>query len=102
MGRALLILLRIVCYFTLAMFVAAIVIMAFLSNGGVCPRLDTGRIQCVTPFYEGLANFAFSVLLSAIVGLPLLLAFGGVVFLIIDLLRWRRRRRAQQSGQIPA
>jgi hypothetical protein len=102
MGRALLILLRIICYLTLALFAVAIVSMIFLSDRAVCPRLDAGRVQCITPFYEGLANFAFGVLMSRIIGLPALLAFGGVVFLIIDLLRWRRCRKARQAGQIPA
>ena len=89
------IVLRIFCYLGLAFVVSGIAAMMIIGALGVCPRFDTGSISCTTPFYNDLAEYALTVLILTIfTGFPALLAIGGVVFLIYDLIRWRRRRRA--------
>ena len=45
----------------------------------------------MSPVYEVIASIAMAnVLLSDFMGLPALLAFGGLIFLAFDLLRQRR------------
>ena len=55
-------------------------------------RGSTKAISCVSPAVEVIASIAMAiVLLSVLMGLPALLALGGLIFLAFDLLRrWRR------------
>lgn len=87
------ILARVLCYPSLVIVVAAFVAIEVL-HGGACPRIDTGAVFCNDPVSQEWANFALSVaLLSFFTGVPLLLALGGLWFLIRD--GWRLIRRAR-------
>jgi hypothetical protein len=88
--RYLILVVRLLCYLALAIVVAGILAAIVVAQTGGCPRFDEGAVQCISPFYEQLGYFALAVLLSSfITGLP---AIAGVVFLIRDLLHWRRAR----------
>jgi hypothetical protein len=91
--RILAILLKLICYAALAFVAAGIAALVFVSQMGGCPRLDEGSVQCISPFYESLGSYGLGiVMVSAFTGLPALLAIGGLVFLIRDLMRWRAAR----------
>lgn len=84
---------RILSYLALAFVVSGFAAMIFIGALDVCPRFDTGAVQCTTPFYEGIAQYAMmAVMLTVFTLIPGLLAIAGLVFLVIDLLRWRRRK----------
>jgi hypothetical protein len=85
--------LKILCYLALACEIAAAASLALVSKLGVCPRLDEGGIECVSPFYESIAGFgATVVLMTVFTGIPGLLALGAIVFLIVGVVRrWRSR-----------
>jgi hypothetical protein len=86
--RYLILLIKLLCYLALALVVAGIAAAVILKHTGGCPRFDEGAVQCISPFYEQLGYFALAVLLSSfITGLP---AVAGLVFLIRDILHWRR------------
>src|ERR1700724_2357050 len=94
MMRLLILLLKLVCYVALGLVLAGIAALVFVTKMGLCPRLDEGAVECVSPFAESLGNFGLGVVLvTAFTGLPGLLAIAGLVILIRDLLRWRRSRR---------
>jgi hypothetical protein len=86
MGQTLLRILKIICYVALG------ALLAVLGALDICPRLDEGGISCVSPAFEVIASIAMAiVLLSVFMGLPALLALGGLIFLAFDLLRrWRK------------
>lgn len=85
--------LRIVLYGALLLAIGLFGLMLIIDFTGVCPRFDTGAISCVSPFWEELAGLAMTYLLLAVfTGVPLLLAFGGVVMFVIDVIRWAARR----------
>ena len=88
-GRTLLRTLKIICYAALG---ALLAVLAFLGAIDICPRLDEGGISCVSPAFEVIASIAMAiVLLSVFMGLPALLALGGLIFLAFDLLHlWRK------------
>jgi hypothetical protein len=92
MGRTLLRILKIICYVALGALLAGFAVLAFLGVLDICPRLDEGGISCVSPVFEVIASIAMAiVLLSVFMGLPALLALGGLIFLAFDLLRrWRK------------
>ena len=81
--------LKIICYVALGALLAGFAVLGVLD---ICPRLDEGGISCVSPAFEVVAGIAMAiVLLSVFMGLPSLLALGGLIFLAFDLLRrWRR------------
>ena len=86
------ILLRLICYPALLFVGAGIGTLIVLSVSGLCPRLDTGGVTCTTEAAKTMANFGFSVvLLTVFTGIPGLLAIGGVIFAIKDVLRLVRR-----------
>jgi hypothetical protein len=88
--RFLFLALKLLCYIALAVVLAGIAATVFVSKMGGCPRFDEGAVECVSPFYEQLGYFGLAVLLSSfLTGLP---AVAGLVFLIRDLLHWRRAR----------
>lgn len=92
--KAFFILLRILCYLSLAAVVWAFVVMQMLL-GGDCPRIDTGAVICNTPAAQETANVALSVVLvTFFTGVPALFALGGLVFLAKDLWRLIRGRGA--------
>ena len=81
--------LKIICYVALGALLAVLAVLGVLD---ICPRLDEGGISCVSPAFEVVASIAMAiVLLSVFMGLPALLALGGLIFLAFDLLRrWRK------------
>lgn len=90
--KALRILLRLACYAGL-LLVAAGFAALYVAQGD-CPRLDTGAVICNSAWSQDLGNFALSVMLiSFFTGVPLVLALGGLIYLIIDLRAWWKRRR---------
>jgi hypothetical protein len=98
MGRTLLRILKIICYVALGALLAGFAVLAFLGVLDICPRLDEGGISCVSPVFEVIASIAMAiVLLSVFMGLPALLALGGLIFLAFDLLR----RGASDGGNCP-
>ena len=93
MGQTLRRILKIICYVALGALLVGFAVLAFLGVLDICPRLDEGGISCVSPVFEVIASIAMAiVLLSVFMGLPALLALGGLIFLAFDLLRrWRKR-----------
>jgi hypothetical protein len=93
--RYLILLLKLICYAALALVVAGIGAIVLVAQGGVCSRLDEGAVECISPFYTNLGMFGLTVALTLVLtGLPALL---GIVFLIRDLMRWRRARAPATS-----
>ena len=92
MGQTLLRVLKIICYVALGALLAGFAVLAIFGVLDVCPRIDKGAISCVSPVFEVIASIAMAiVLLSVFMGLPALLALGGLIFLAFDLLRrWRK------------
>ncbi|MFI5014996.1 MAG: hypothetical protein ACHQAY_21895 [Hyphomicrobiales bacterium] len=81
--RLLILLLKAVSYLALALVSAGIGALVFVAETGLCPRLDEGAVDCVSPFAERLGNFGLGVVLAIVfTGLPGLLAVAGLVFLI--------------------
>lgn len=91
--RALRILARLLCYAGLLLVVAGFVAL-YIAQGD-CPRLDSGAVICNTAAAQELGNFALGVMLiSFFTGVPLALALGGLIYLVIDLRAlWKRRAR---------
>jgi hypothetical protein len=88
----LVLLVKLVCYAALVFVLAGIGALTFVVETGVCPRLDEGAVECISPFYANLGYFGLGVLLTVVLtGLPAIL---GLVFLVRDLLRWKRVGRA--------
>ena len=90
-------LLRLICYPALALMLAAGAALAFVWVNGQCPPFDELGVTCATKFSQRLADFGLAVaVFSALTGIPVIPALGGVVFLVIDL---RRRSRRLSSNQ---
>lgn len=87
-GEILYLVFRVVCYCALALVVAGFGSFMVLGALDVCPRLDTGSIQCNMPFQEEVAHFGMGVMLiSVFTGAPLLLAMAGLFFAVRGLYR---------------
>lgn len=85
-------LLRVLCYLGLVFVLSGVA--AWAAAQGHCPRFDSGAVSCDSAEMQNLAEWAMSVILiSVFTGVPLLLALGGLIFAMIDGLRWWRRRR---------
>ena len=84
-------LLRLICYLTLAILLAAGVALAVVWVNGQCSAPIDMAVTCVTRFEQGLANFGLTVAVFALdTGVPIVLAVGGVIFLMRDLRSARR------------
>jgi len=71
--------------------------LAIVWVNGQCPPLDELGVTCATRFSQRLADFGLAVaVFSALTGIPVIPALGGVVFMVIDL---RRRSRRLSSNQ---
>jgi hypothetical protein len=84
-------LLRIVCYPALAVVLAAGLALIFVSLNGECPPIigEIG-VTCVTKFSQTLADFGLLVGTFALdKGFPIVLAVGGLIFLMRDTRRKR-------------
>jgi hypothetical protein len=92
MARVLLFILKLPCYLALLIVLAGIASLVLVSVLDVCPMLNEGGISCATPFFESIATFGMTiVVMTAFTLWPALLAMGGLVFLIWDLLHLRRK-----------
>ena len=97
MRSAFFLLLRLICYPALALMLAAGAALAIVWVNGQCPPLDELGVTCATRFSQRLADFGLAVaVFSALTGIPVIPALGGVVFMVIDL---RRRSRRLSSNQ---
>ena len=83
-------LLRIVCYPALALVLAAGFALIFVSVNGQCPPISEIGVTCVTRFSQHAADFGLGVAGFALnTGFPIVLAVGGLIFLMRDA--WRKR-----------
>jgi hypothetical protein len=88
MRSVLFLLLRLICYAALLMLCAGGLALLVVKVNGQCPPLGDFAVTCATKFSERLANFGLSVLgISLDTGVPVALAFGGLIFLMRDVRR---------------
>ena len=86
-------LLRLICYPALLLLSAAAIALLIVSVNGQCPPMNDAavndfNITCATKFSEGIANFGLTVAaVSLDSGVPIVLAVGGLIFLLRDLRR---------------
>ena len=91
-------LLRLICYPALALAILASLALAIVSVNGQCPPMTELGVTCATKLSQGLADFSLAVLVTALdTGVPIVLAVGGLIFLMRDVRRWRARRRARSA-----
>lgn len=84
-------LLRLICYLTLAILVVASIALITVSVNGQCPTLTELGVTCATQFSQHMADFGLLVgELALDTGVPIVLAVGGLIFLMRD---WQGRRR---------
>jgi hypothetical protein len=84
-------LLRLICYLTLAILAAASLSLIVASVNGQCPRINSGiGVTCATRFSQRLADFGLDVMGYTLdTGFPIVLAAGGLIFLLRDIRRKR-------------
>jgi hypothetical protein len=81
-------LLRLICYLTLAIVLAAGLGLIVVSVNGQCPPLSELGVTCITKFSQALADFGLMVgEFSLNTGFPIVLAVGGLIFLARDARR---------------
>ena len=84
-------LLRLICYPSLAIVIAAGVALIVVSVNGQCSPVSEIGMTCTTKFSQRLADFGLAAAGFILdTGVPLVLAVGGLIFLMRDL----RRRKA--------
>jgi hypothetical protein len=91
--RILLRLLRIVCYIALAIVGGATLVTLLIDALNLCGGFSANTgLSCGGAWYEGLANVAMGIVMMSLLSLvPAVLAIAGLIFGIIDLVRWRKR-----------
>ena len=78
-------LLRLICYPALAILIAAGVALAFGRVNGECSPMSEIGVTCATKFSQSLADFGFYVVTLVMdTGVPIVLATGGLIFLLRD------------------
>ena len=83
-------LLRLICCPTLAIVLAAGAALIVVKVNGQCPPLTEIGVTCVTKFSQRIADFGLAVgVFTLDTGVPIVLAVGGLIFLLRDL-RCRR------------
>jgi len=83
-------LLRIVCYPALVVVLAAGLALIFVSLNGQCPSISEIGVTCVTALSQYAADFGLGVVGFALnTGFPIVLALGGLIFLMRDTRRKR-------------
>jgi hypothetical protein len=86
-------LLRLICYPALAIVLAAGASLIVISVNGQCPPISEAGVTCATKFSQRLADFGLAVAGFALdTGVPLVLAVGGLIFLMRDV-----RRKTNQA-----
>jgi hypothetical protein len=92
MKSAFFLLLRLICYATLAVALIALAAWLFITVNGECPPLSFIGVTCKSRFSDALADFVLQVAeLTLMTWLPALLALGGLAFLVRDSMRPRGR-----------
>jgi hypothetical protein len=93
MKTAFFLLLRLICYAALAVLIAAAVALFIVNVNGQCPPISELGVTCATKWSQRLADFALTVgFYTFASGTPAAFAVGGLIFLVMDLRRWRARR----------
>jgi hypothetical protein len=86
-------LLRLICYPTLVIVLAAGAALIVISVNGQCPPVNEAGVTCATKFSQYLVDFGLTVASFTLdTGFPLVLAVGGLIFLMRDL-----RRKTNQA-----
>jgi hypothetical protein len=81
-------LLRLICYPALAIVVAAGIALIVVSINGQCPPLSEIGVTCIGRNSQKLADFGLMVMgFTLDTGFPVLLAVGGLIFLLRDARR---------------
>lgn len=102
MMRAIRLAIEITCHLGALFVLSGVAALAYVAARGACPRFDTGMISCTSPFDKSVADYAMGVtLVSVFTGLPLLLFFGSIGFILWRMLR-RRDARKKAERQNPA
>jgi hypothetical protein len=102
MRSAFFLLLRLICYPALALMLAAGAALAIVWVNGQCPPFDELGVTCATRFSQALADFGLAVAaFSALTGIPIIPALGGVVLMVFDIYRRSRQRSADQPKAQP-
>ncbi|MFN3656241.1 MAG: hypothetical protein ACK4UO_03160 [Pseudolabrys sp.] len=94
--RTVLSLLRMLCYVALAVVGGAALALTLNETFAICTGFSANTgLACGGAWYEGLFNFAMGIVMVSLLSLvPAALAIAGLIFAVIDLVRWRRRRAA--------
>ncbi len=72
---------RVICYLALAVLTLGVVGMLVLSSPEFCSSFSTGAISCKSEGLEELARLTMGILLASVfTGVPVLLAFTGLIF----------------------
>jgi len=93
-------LLRLICYPALAIVIAAGVALIIVWVNGQCSPVSEIGMTCATKLSQGVADFGFGV--AGVVlddGYPIVLAVGGLIFLMRDV---RRKTKQAPSNQAPS
>ena len=87
-------LLRLICcYPALVIVLAAGAALIVISVNGQCPPVNEAGVTCATKFSQRLADFGLTVASFALdTGFPVVLAVGGLIFLMRDV-----RRKTNQA-----
>lgn len=81
-------LLRLICYPALAIVAAAGIALIVISVNGQCPPINEAGVTCATKFSQRLADFGLGVAAFTLdTGFPIVLALGGLIFLLRDARR---------------
>ncbi len=100
--HALMLILRFVCYLTLATVILSFTLIAVLPAVGACSSITTGGISCSSPLSKELAEIGLGmVLLTVFTGVPALFAMAGVIFSLHDIYLWSMRRSGAEAKNIP-
>ena len=90
MRTAFFLLLRLICYLSLIFVLAASLALLVIYVNGQCSAPIDMAVTCVGKFSQRLADFGLAVGAVALdSGVPIVFAFGGVIYLLRDVWRWR-------------
>jgi len=92
---------KFVSYVAFAVVGTAVLIVAIVETFNICPGFSANTgLSCSIDAIEGIANAAMGLVLLSLLSLvPAVLAIAGLIFAIIDLVRWRRRRAGTTPQQ---
>lgn len=89
------------CYAALAVVGGAVLAVTINETFAICTGFSANYgLTCGGAWYEGPFNFAMGTVMLSVVSLvPAVLAIAGLIFAVVDLVRWRRRRAASSAGR---